>query len=170
MNCFGADTNANAVLPLWTKQTKVWNKCFKRTMCENAPRHGRFLLIIKLKCGSQFGVWVTNRNSTVGSHLVWIMFTQYINHSRKCFDRTETTSSWGSWCGCFGLHPSAISVFWPAQTNRTKGENVFKANSTRINHVGTTTLVKLVHRQPVWLSVLMDRFDILVLVRVCLQL
>lgn len=31
------------------------------------------------------------------------------------WDWTETTSSQGSWCGCFDLHQSTITVFTPAK-------------------------------------------------------
>lgn len=33
--------------------------------------------------------------------------------------RTKTTSSGGSWCGCFGVHWSVTAAFTLGQTNRT---------------------------------------------------
>lgn len=55
--------------------------------------------------------------------------------------RIETTFFSGSWCRCFGLHPSEITVFTPDRTNHTKREIELEFDLNGLQPVGVKALL-----------------------------
>lgn len=57
--------------------------------------------------------------------------------------RIETTWFWGSQCGCFGAHPSVITVFTPDQMNCNMGGNKLEFDSNWLKPVGLKMTLEL---------------------------